>query len=113
MFDVQDDIAQAIALALKVKLDLRPTVHTPSLPAYEALLRGRHYLFQFTPESWQRAKACLEQAIQLDGSYTKPLATLGLGYLLSEANGLERFRVVAPRIRALAEQSLAADPSER
>ena len=112
VFEVQDDIAQAIALALKVKLDLRSTGHTPSLPAYEALLRGRHHLFQFTPESWQRAKACLEQAIGMDAGYTKPLATLGLGYLLYEANGLEKFRVVAPRIRALAEKALAVDPSE-
>ena len=28
--------------------------YTPTLPAYEAFLKGRHHLFKFTPESWKR-----------------------------------------------------------
>ena len=112
VFEVQDEIAQAIASALKVKLDLRQASHTPSLPAYQAFLRGRHHLFKYTPESWQRAKECFEQAIALDGAYAQPLATLGLGYLLAQVNGLEDLRAAAPRIRALAEQALAIDPSD-
>jgi len=59
VFDVQDEIAQAIAAALKVKLALRAAVHTPQLAAYEELLRGRYHLFKFTSDSWQRAKACV------------------------------------------------------
>lgn len=112
LFDVQDEIAQAIAGALKVKLDLRSTARTPSLPAYDAYLRGRHHLFKFTPEGWARAKECLEEAILLDALWAQPLATLGLGYLLSQANGLEDLRVAAPRIRAAAEKALALDPSD-
>jgi eukaryotic-like serine/threonine-protein kinase len=112
VFDVQDEIAQAIAGALQVKLDLRPAGHTPNLPAYDAYLRGRHHLFKFSPESWARAKQCLEEAIRLDAMWAQPLATLGLGYLMSQANGLENLRVAAPRIRAVAEKSLALDPSD-
>jgi serine/threonine-protein kinase len=112
VFDVQDDIAQAIATALKVKLALRAAAHTPDLAAYEELLRGRYHLFKFTPDSWQRAKACLERASELDRSYAQPLATLGVGYLLAEPNGFENLRIVAPRIRALAERALALEPSE-
>jgi eukaryotic-like serine/threonine-protein kinase len=112
VFDVQDDIARAIATALKVTLALRPPSHTPDLAAYEELLRGRYHLFKFTPESWQRAKVCLERASELDPVYAQPLATLGVGYLLAEANGLENLRVAAPRIRALAERALTLDPSE-
>jgi serine/threonine-protein kinase len=112
IFAVQDEIAQAIAAALKMRLHLRPAAHTPSLPAYEALLRGRHHLFKFNPESWERAKECLEQAIELDPLFVPPLATLGLGYLLAEANGFENLRSVAPRIRALAEKALSLDPSD-
>jgi serine/threonine-protein kinase len=112
VFDVQDEIAQAIATALKVKLALRAAAHTPDLGAYEELLRGRYHLFKFTPESWQRAKACLERASELDSVYAQPLATLGVGYLLAEANGIENLRVAAPRIRALAERALTLDPSE-
>ena len=112
VFDVQDDIAQAIATALKVTLALRGPGHTPDLAAYEELLRGRYHLFKFTPESWQRAKACLERASELDPLYAQPCATLGVGYLLAEANGFERLRVAAPRIRALAERALTLEPSE-
>jgi eukaryotic-like serine/threonine-protein kinase len=112
VFDVQDEIAQSIAAALQVKLDLRPTVHTPNLPAYDAYLRGRHYLFKFSPESWARAKECFEEAIRLDAMWAQPLATLGLGYLMSQANGLEDLRAAAPRVREVAEKALALDPAD-
>jgi serine/threonine-protein kinase len=112
VFDVQDEIAQAIASALKMKLDLRPATHTPSLPAYDAFLRARHHLFRFTPESWAGAKECFEEAIRLDARWAQPLATLGLGYLMSQANGLENLRVAAPRIRAAAEKALALESSD-
>jgi serine/threonine-protein kinase len=112
IFDVQDEIARAIAGALQVKLDLRPAGHTPNLPAYDAYLRGRHHLFKFNPESWRRAKDCFEEAIRLDAMWAQPLATLGLGNLLSQANGLENLRVTAPRIQATAEKALALDPSD-
>jgi serine/threonine-protein kinase len=112
VFDVQDEIAQAIAGALKMKLDLRAATHTPDLHAYDDLLRGRHHLFKFTPDSWQRAKACFVHASELDPDYAQPCAMLGVGYLLAEANGLENMRVAAPRIRALAERALTLDPSD-
>jgi serine/threonine-protein kinase len=112
VFDVQDDIAQAIASTLKVTLALRPAAHTPVFAAFEELLRGRHHLFNFTPESWPRAVQCLERASELDPRYAQPLATLGAGYLIAEANGLVDLRVAAPRIRALAERALELEPSE-
>ena len=95
-----------------MKLALRPAVHTPNLPAYDAYLRGRHHLFKFTPESWGRAKECFEEAIRLDAEWAQPLVTLGLGYLMSQANGLEHLRVAAPRVREVAEKALALDPSD-
>jgi serine/threonine-protein kinase len=112
IFDVQDDIAQAIANALKVTLALRPTRHTPTLPAHDAFLRGRHHLFTTTPEGWQRAKACFDQAIELDPLYTQPLVNLGLGHLLAGVSNYEHLRQAAPRIRTLAERALTLDPSD-
>jgi serine/threonine-protein kinase len=112
VFDVQDEIATAIASALRVQLALRSAAHTPSLPAYDAFLRARHHLFKFTPEGWQRAKKGFEEAIKLDAMWAQPLTTLGVGYLLAEANGYENLRIAAPRIRALAERALALAPSE-
>ena len=43
VFAIQDDIAQAIAGALQLKLAAKPARHTPDFPAYEALLKARHH----------------------------------------------------------------------
>ena len=62
VFAMQDEIATAITIALKGRLAAsavaggRARLRTPTVPAYEALLRGRHHLFKITPESWQRAR---------------------------------------------------------
>jgi TolB-like protein len=69
VFTLQDEMAAAIAAALRVKLSVEPAAarrRTPAIPAYEAYLRGLHYVFNTTPESFSRAKQHLEQAIALD-----------------------------------------------
>ena len=56
IFAVQDEIAAAIADALKLKLSPAPERRMPSLPAYEAYLRYRYYQWRFTPEDSQRSQ---------------------------------------------------------
>ncbi|HUJ21361.1 MAG TPA: protein kinase, partial [Bryobacteraceae bacterium] len=115
VFVVQDEIAQAITSSLEVKLGAQAAsrhAYTPSVPAYEAFLRGRHHLFKFTPESWKRAEGCLKQAIALDPRYAQPHAMLGYGYLEAEAGGIKDLRTVAPLIRAEAQKALEIDPGE-
>jgi TolB-like protein len=58
VFAIQDEIAQAIAGALKVKLARRH--HTP-VSAYEAFLKARHFLAKWTPQSIFKAKESLDQ----------------------------------------------------
>ena len=66
VFALQDDIAEAIAKALRVRLSGEaPPRHVPALPAYEAYLRARHHQAKVTPEAWDLAKACFESAIEL------------------------------------------------
>jgi len=115
VFAIQDEIAQAITEALQITLGPKTAVlrrYAPNLPAYEALLRGRHQIFNYTPESWPVAKGCFERAIALDPRYAEPHASLGFGYLLMETNGIESLRVVAPLIRAEAKNALELDPAE-
>jgi len=115
VFAIQDEIAQAITLSLQVKLGANATVHrayAPSLPAYEAFLRGRHHLFKFTPESWARAQEYFRQAISLDPLYAQPHASLGFGYLLAAINGFQNLRAVVTVIRAEAQAALEINPSE-
>ena len=73
IFAIQDDIAQAIAGALQVKLVANPARHTPNFPAYEALLKARHHARTYLPEAHARAREYCEQAIALDPQYAAPI----------------------------------------
>ena len=91
VFAVQDEIAAAIASALKVKLvkDTSGAVrHQPNLPAYEALLKGRHFLLRNTQDAHGQAEAYLEKAIALDPEYAAPHAELAILYLVMGAWGV-------------------------
>ena len=110
VFAVQDEIAQAIAEALQVKLDLRATKHKPSLPAYEAYLRYRYYQWGFTPESLQRARECLDQALALDPQFALPYVGLADIHIASAAVGGMASREAMPQARTLAQRALDLDP---
>jgi tetratricopeptide (TPR) repeat protein len=115
VFAIQDEIAQAIAKALRMKMAAKKAgvrAHTPALPAYEAFLRGRHLLFKFTPDSWARAKGWLEQAIALDPGYADPHMVLGLGYFLQGFTGAQLLRNLATLVRDEAHRALALNPSD-
>jgi serine/threonine-protein kinase len=111
VFAIQDEIAEAIAVALQVKL-AGSSQFTPKLPAYEALLQGRYHRQKFTPEAHLRAKECFEQAVALDPGYAAPHAELGLNYLLFATNGIRTMIEVAPFIQAEARKALELNPSD-
>jgi TolB-like protein/predicted Ser/Thr protein kinase len=77
VFAVQDEIAQAIAAALQVKLSAPPRKYTPKLAAYEEFLKARHYLQRWTPESAVHARECLERAVALDPGFALAHSDLG------------------------------------
>jgi serine/threonine-protein kinase len=109
VFAVQDEIAAAIAGALKLKLsgEAAPVHrHTPSLPAYEAYLKGRHYMLKATPEGWARAKEYYEQAIALDPAFGEPHGNLGGHYFILWANGMRPANEVVPLIRSAARKGV-------
>jgi serine/threonine protein kinase len=113
VFAIQDEIASAITGALKVTLAVEPAAlrrYTPNLAAYEAYLKGRHYMYKFTPESVARAKAAYGQAIALDPNFA--LAHVGQGdYFLALANiGLMPAKEAMPLVREHARIALDIDP---
>lgn len=83
LFAIQSELAQQVLIELNVALidterefvEVRPT---QSLEAYQAYLRGKHLLRQphFTLESWNRALASLEQAVELDPEFSQAWAEL-------------------------------------
>ena len=114
LFAVQDEIAAAIVAALQVKLSPQASArprYTPSLPAYEALLRARYFHWKVTAESMERAREFYELAISLDPQYALALA-LYADYLFGRTTvGMTPLREAAPASRAMAQRALELDPS--
>jgi serine/threonine-protein kinase len=113
IFAIQDDIAQAIARALRVTLSARSgdfKQHVPKLAAYEALLKGRHHALRLHDRN-EKFKMYFEHAMELDPAYAEPHASLGLAYFLSVMIGVRSLRETMPLIRAEAQQALDLDPS--
>jgi serine/threonine-protein kinase len=113
VFAVQDEIAQAIASALRVKLSGAPAPfehYKPSLPAYEALMKARYYLRSGRPDSHPRARECYEQAIALDPKFALAHCEYGTYFLsLTNAGALPADQAF-PLVRAQAQKALELDP---
>ncbi len=79
IFAIQDEISQAIADKLRVRLsgEKRPARrHSQNVEAYNLYLKGRHQFYKATLENVQKGKQHYEQAIALDPNYA--LAWYGL-----------------------------------
>ncbi len=112
IFEVQDQIALAVADALRVQLGASSPTHpryTPTFAAYESFLKARHYMLKATPEALVRTKAALEEAIALDPSYPEPYRELGMYYVFMSMMGLGSGRELASLIRTHAEAAIAVD----
>ena len=110
IFAVQDEIAAAIAGALKLKLVPATERRMPSLPAYEAYLKYRSYQWQFTKEAAQRSRECLEQALALDPEFALPYVGLADYHLALATVGAIPPHEAMPRARELAQRALEIDP---
>jgi len=114
VFAVQDDIAEAIVSALRVRLSQTMAgaeQYKPSLPAYEALLKARHYSMSGRLELVQRAPEYFEQAIALDPKFA--LAHCGYAnYFLSMTfMGAMPAAEALQMVRSQAQKALELDPS--
>ena len=110
IFQVQDEIARAIAAQLQVTLSGEQQTQlvaesTESTEAYEAYLLGRHFWSQRTPESLQAAVSEFERAIELDPDYAEAYSGLADSYNVWELYANLR---IPPDFRELARQAVAA-----
>jgi TolB-like protein/Flp pilus assembly protein TadD len=84
LFQVQDDITNSVASALKTKLlggISAPQGDRPpsgNLAAYNALLEGQFYLHRFNEESEQKAVEAFEEAVKIDPNYAQAWAGLAI-----------------------------------
>jgi tetratricopeptide (TPR) repeat protein len=85
VFAIQDEISQAIADNLKVKLLPAsqanvPKQHSENIEAYSLYLKGMYYWQMFTAEGYRKAAEYFEQALQIDSDYA--LAYVGFAYVI-------------------------------
>jgi serine/threonine protein kinase/Tfp pilus assembly protein PilF len=79
VFAIQDEISQAIAEKLRVRLrGERPLVkrHTENVEAYSLYLKARYHSLKLTPDGLSKGREYCEQAIAIDPDYA--LAWFGL-----------------------------------
>ncbi len=114
VFAVQDEIAQAIASALHVKLSGTPAAaqqYKPSLPAYEAFLKARYYIANFPSDLLPRIKECFELTIALDPKFALAHSDYRNYFLILLLLGALPPKQGLPMIRSLARKALELDPS--
>ena len=115
VFDIQDEIAQAIVAQLKVRLGAKadtPLVkrYTENLEAHNLYLRGTFHVHRLTNSEVQRGREFLEKAVALDSHYAPALFELAGYYVAMGHRGalpMEQW----PKVRALAKRAIEADPT--
>lgn len=108
VFAIQDEISEAIATALRVRL--APPVRTANLEAYQLHLKGRHHLLRLSREGLARARACFDQALAIDPGYAPAHSALAEHHHTVYILGLEPADTEVPLARAAAEKALTIDP---
>ncbi|MBZ5634980.1 MAG: protein kinase [Acidobacteriia bacterium] len=111
VFAVQDEIAAAIAAALQVKLSAAPRKYTPKLAAYEEVLKARHYLQRWTPDSAAKARECLERAVAIDPGFALAHSDLGWCFFTLVTENKIPPREAAALMSAEARKALEIDSS--
>lgn len=117
VFDIQDEIARAIANALRVSLlparadaaIIEPKTGVPE--AYDDYLRGRFELHRRTPESLLAAIDHFDRAVERDPEFALAWAGLGLTYgLLPFYSESVPFEVALGKARQAAARAVEIDP---
>jgi adenylate cyclase len=110
IFDIQEQVAQQIVEALKVKLTFSEMVtltkrQTVNAQAYDLYLRGQDYLYRLTKRSVEHAIQLFERAIELDPRYAAAYAgcssAYGQMYWLFSRNPSHRERAQELSFKAL------------
>ncbi len=110
VFDLQDRVTNSIVNALALELTPQEMqrmegLGTENAEAHDAYLLGLSFYYRRTPESFAKARAQFERAIELDPQYSAAYAVLGKIFAqvedISYSRALEiNFRDAVPKARA-------------
>jgi TolB-like protein/cytochrome c-type biogenesis protein CcmH/NrfG len=111
VFQVQDKISAAIAVALNVKFAALGPASTVNPKAHDLVLQARALMETGrTAAPFEQARALYEQAIALDPDYAEAHAGLARAWLDLTQYSTLTLKDALPKARAEANQALALDP---
>jgi TolB-like protein/Flp pilus assembly protein TadD len=115
VFAVQDEIAQAVVAALKIKLLQPPTSRdrrTANVKAFNEYLLGRQLFHRNNVDGFRRAKEAYERAVALDPDYAAAWAGLAMAtfWVADSAESLPAIKAGQDRAVAAAEKAIALAP---
>jgi adenylate cyclase len=112
IFAIQDEIAVEVVEQLKIKLlDPAPKVEQNDLVAYGFYLRARHVQRGANVESFERAIALYQRALEVDPEYAAPWRGLASVYLNQTAFGLRPSDDGVQLAREAVDKALSIDPT--
>lgn len=113
IFAVQDELARAIATALRVQLAGTFSRYVPRLAAYETYLKARYYLAEFTRESLVRSRELFQETVTSDAGYAAAYSGLAMSLVSLALPGIAAARTVLPLARAAAIRALGIDAASQ
>ncbi len=114
VFAIQDDIAEKIVSALKVKLvgdqeQKLPKHYTEDVEAYNLYLRGRFHWKKRTPDAFSRAISYFKRSLAIEPDYAMAHAGLADCYAMMGTYGLLPGSEAMPKAKAAALKALNID----
>ena len=114
IFDIQDEISQAIVNQLKRKLvgavaSPGATRRTADFEAYRLYLQGRHNVVKLSESGMRQGLSCFQRALATDSNYPEPHAGLAEAYALLGILGYARPADVMVKAKAEAVRALEMD----
>ena len=118
LFDVQDDVARNIVIAIHAELGSgsyhnRWQWGTENFEAWQLMAKGFHEFQKFSPESFEKTVVLWEKALSIDPDYLAPLMGCGYcyGHLAFIAEGEDKERLIA-KSQAAFDRSVVEAPSD-
>jgi serine/threonine protein kinase/Flp pilus assembly protein TadD len=112
VFEIQDEICQAIVDKLRIRLSLDTKMvrrHTENLAAYDLCLKARYHFSKMTQEGRDAGNHYYEQAIALDPNYALAHVVLAESYFWSAYFGSTDPKDSFPKAKSAALEALALD----
>lgn len=117
IFELQDEVASAVAAAIEPTLNLREIERsnkkpTTDLTAYDCFLRAQPFLREFEPRSYKIAEELLRQAVAIDPRYSCALAYLADCIGRQCIFGGRPYKEGILEVERIAQRAVQADPED-